>query len=123
MERIPHVDDWGQYEAIGLVRDGEIIAATIYNHYTGPNVMTSIAGAPGRRWMTRAYLGAIFRYPFLQLRVRRITALVETCNSDSRRLVEHMGFTVEGLMRHAAVDDDLLVYGMLRQDCRFLEIT
>jgi len=122
MARIPHVDDWGRYTAIGLERGGQIIAATIYNHYTGPNVMTSIVGEPGRRWLTRQYLGAIFRYPFLQLGVRRITALVATRNSDSRRFVEHLGFTVEGLMRHAAVDDDLLVYGMLRQDCRFLEI-
>lgn len=118
--RIPHVESWGEYSAIGLERDGQILAAVIYNHYTGPNVMTSIAGAPGRRWLTRDYLRAIFRYPFVQLEVRRITALVATRNAESRRFVEHLGFTIEGLMRHAEVDDDLMVYGMLRQECRYL---
>jgi RimJ/RimL family protein N-acetyltransferase len=118
-ERIPHVDDWGVFEAIGLEHDGQIVAATIYNHYTGPNIMTSIAGAPGRRWLTRAYLRAIFRYPFVQLGVRRITALVATRNADSIRFVTHLGFKREGLMRHAAVDDDLIVFGMTREECKY----
>lgn len=121
LERIPHTDTWGEwYQAIGFERDGEIVAATIYNHYTGPNVMTSIAGAPGRRWLTRGYLLAIFRYPFEQLGVRRITALVEAHNADSLRFVRHLGFKREGVMRHGAVNDDLIVFGMLREECRYI---
>jgi RimJ/RimL family protein N-acetyltransferase len=121
LARIP-VDGWGEFEAIGLERNGELIAGTVYNHYTGPSVMTSIAGIPGRRWLTRGYLGAIFRYPFVQLGCRRITACIETRNWQSLRFVKHLGFKYEGVLRHGAADDDLILLGMLRDECRYLEM-
>jgi RimJ/RimL family protein N-acetyltransferase len=119
-KRIEHFDLSEQlYTAIGLERDGEIIAVTVYNFYNGSNVAMSFAAVAGRRWLTREYLHAIFRYPFVQLGVRRVTGFVPAKNSDSLRFAHHLGAKLEGVMRHALPDDDLVILGILREDCKY----
>lgn len=49
-----------------------------------------------------------------------MTALVDADNDKSRKLVEHTGFVQEGLMRQAALSGDVIVYGMLHRECRWL---
>ena len=83
--------------------------------------MAHIAGKPGRRWLTREFLFAIFDYPFNQLGVRRITGLVPKKNKDARRFDEHLGFEYEGNMRNALADDDMIIYGMLKEKCKWLK--
>jgi RimJ/RimL family protein N-acetyltransferase len=115
-------DRYRDYTAIGLERDGELVAGVVYERHTGPNVMTHIASDGSRTWITPAYLGAIFRYPFVQLGCTRVTSVVRSDNADSRRFVNHLGFAQEGVMRCADVDGcDLILYGMLKNECRFLE--
>jgi RimJ/RimL family protein N-acetyltransferase len=121
--RIANFDPSEQpYEAIGLKRDGEIIAATIYNYYSGSSVAMSFAAIPGKRWLTRDYLNAIFRYPFVQLGVRRVTGYVATRNFASVRFAYKLGGKLEGVMRHALPDDDLLVFGLLREECKYGQV-
>jgi len=115
------VTDWGErYQAIGLERDGEIAAAVIFNLYSGADVAMHVAAVPGRRWLVREYIKACFGYPFLQLGVRRISGFVPAKNLEARRFDEHLGFKYEGIMRHALPDDDVIVYGMIREHCRWL---
>jgi len=109
------------FSAIGLVKDKEIIAGVIYNHHTGSNIMAHIAGKPGKRWLTREFLFAMFDYPFNELKVRRITGLVPKKNKDARRFDEHLGFEYEGNMRHALANDDMIIYGMLKEKCKWLK--
>jgi len=68
--------------------------------------------------MTRAFLRAAFRYPFVQLGCRRVTGYVPAQNLEAQRFDEHLGFRREGLMRHAMEDDDVIVYGLLREEAR-----
>jgi RimJ/RimL family protein N-acetyltransferase len=120
-ERIAHFNPSEQpFTAIGLERDGEIIAATIYNYYSGASIAMSFAAIPGRRWLTREYLHAIFRYPFVQLGVRRVTGYVATRNFASVRFAYKLGGKLEGVMRKALPDDDLLVFGLLREECKWI---
>lgn len=120
--RIPYVESWGEgHQVIGLESDGEIQAACIYNCYSGADIAIHIAAVPGRRWLTRSYLRTCFIYPFIQLGVRRLTGYVPSRNADALRLDLHLGFKQEGVMRHALWDDDLIVLGMLRSECRWLE--
>jgi len=108
---------------IGLEQDGELIAGVVFDYYTGPSISMHVAAAPGRRWMTKDFLWRCFAYPFLQLQCNRITGLVRVDNLDAQRFDEHLGFKREGLLRKAAKDGtDYIVYGMLREECRFLEI-
>ena len=58
----------------------------------------------------------VFNYIFNELNAVRVTGLVKAGNKLSRRFVEHLGFMLEGIMREAFEDDDLCVYGFLKQD-------
>lgn len=110
------------YAAIGLERDGELIAGVLFEQHNGPNVMMHVASDGSRRWMTPAYMAACFKYPFLCLQVNRITGLVRADNSDAQRFDEALGFVREGVLREGAADGtDLYLYGMLRRDCRYLD--
>jgi RimJ/RimL family protein N-acetyltransferase len=108
---------------IGLEQDGELIAGVVFNQYTGPGISMHVAAIPGKRWMTRDYLFRTFAYPFIQLNCFRITGLVRTDNLDAQRFNEHLGFKREGLLRRACEDGtDMIVYGMLKEECRWLGI-
>lgn len=117
-------DDFGSGAVgIGLEEDGELIAGVVFNDYTGPSISMHVAAIPGKRWMTREYLWTCFAYPFLQLKCNRVTGLVRTDNIVAQKFDEHLGFKREGVLRQACSDGtDMIVYGMLRDECRFLEI-
>ena len=117
-------DDFGSGAiGIGLEENGELIAGVVFNLYTGPSISMHVAAIPGKRWMTREYLWTCFAYPFLQLKCNRVTGLVRIDNLVAQKFDEHLGFKREGVLRRACTDGtDMIVYGMLREECRFLEI-
>ena len=101
----------------------DIYAVSLYTNFS-PNssIDLTVAAVGGRRWMTRDFLRATFFYPFEQLKVRRIGALVAANNADSLRITKHAGFTLEGIAREAwAPGIDIVCFGMLRHECRFLD--
>jgi len=118
--RLLETEGWANHTAVGLERGGEIIAGVVYENYTGPNIFAHIAGIPGKRWMTRTFLHAIFHYPFVRLGVERITAQVEASNSDARRLNEHFGFQNEAVLRGAMPSGDLILMVLWKKNCRFI---
>jgi hypothetical protein len=118
--RIPYVYDWSHgYRAIGMERHGTLCAAVIFDYYTIEDIAMHVA-SEGRNWLTRSFLRAGFGYPFIQLKVRRVTGYVALRNIPSRRLVQHLGFRLEGVKKDALRDDDLCIYGMTRRECRFI---
>lgn len=124
-QRIAHVTSWeDDFQAIGYEQDGRLIAVCIAERWTGPDIALHIAAEPGSRWCTREFLGACFRYAFHQLGCRRVTGYVPASNTKARRLDEHLGFVYEGRLRGASLDgDDLLILGMLVNECRWLDTT
>jgi len=116
----------GQYfpdsgaRAIGLLRDGVLVAGVLFEHYNGRSIAMHVAGE-GKDWMTRDFLMECFRYPFVQLGVHKIIGLVDSSNKDARRLDEHLGFRMEAKIAGAAPRGDLLIFTMTREQCRFLE--
>lgn len=107
--------------AIGLRRDGELIAATVYEGFNGRNIWVHLAGQPGAQWMTRGFLKACFAYPFLVCGVDRLSGYVNASNTAARSLNEHFGYQVEATLRGAAPDGgDVLIYVMWRKDCRYV---
>lgn len=74
------------------------------------------------RCLTRRLLVAMFRAVFS--RATRISALVEPHNARALRQVRRLGFSEEGFMRRAVEGDrDALLFGMLAEECRYLEVT
>ena len=114
------VNEWGDYTALGLIRGGVLVAGVIYNHFSGPNILMHVGAVPGRQWLNRRFLFAAFDYPFNQLGCRRVTGLVPKRNKVARKFDEHLGFVYEGNMQHALPDDDLIVYGLLREKCKWI---
>ena len=119
--RIEGSESWGEwYEAIGLERDDHLIAGVIYTNYSGSNICMHVAATTGTLWAKPFFLHACFHYPFCQLNLNRTTALVPAKNEPSMKMTLHLGFRKEGIMRQALDDDDMVVLGMLKSECRWL---
>jgi RimJ/RimL family protein N-acetyltransferase len=110
----------GEGMAIGLERDGDLVAGVMFDHYNGRSIAMHVAGA-GMRWCTRAFRAAVFGYPFLQLKVAKVLGLVDSTNLQARRFDEHLGFRLEARIADAAPSGDLLIYSMTAAQCRHLE--
>ena len=112
------------YTAIGLTDgSGTLICGCVYQNFTQVDIHMHVAALPGKRWLNRVFLGEGFRYPFEQLGCRRVTGLVPAKNLAAQRFDEHLGFVYEGRVRQVLPNgDDLLIYGMLREECRFLKV-
>jgi RimJ/RimL family protein N-acetyltransferase len=114
---VPVADEQG----IVCLRDGEVIAAAMFYQFNGSNIWMHHASKPGRKSLTRSFVSACFRYPFLQLHANRISLWVNADNHDSVRFVEHLGFVREGVLEQAAKNgEDVLIYRMFRKDCRYV---
>ncbi len=122
-KRTNEFGNFGCAQAIGWLRDGELVAGVVYAEFNGPNVVCHIASDGSRRWLTREYLRTIFDYPFNQMGCERITVCVGQKNADSNRFVKHLGFELECRLEGAHPTGDLLVYRMFRSRCRFLQVT
>jgi len=71
------------------------------------------------RCMSRRVLKAMFTAVFT--RAIRVTALVEPDNDRALRQMKRLGFQYEGYLRLGIEGTrDALVWGMLREDCRYL---
>ena len=108
--------------SIGVIEDGEVVGGVVYSMYTGNGIMMNVASSK-RSWLTRTFLRAAFAYPFKQLGCTRVSGLVRVDNADAQRFDEHLGFVREGLIRKGDDDGtDLILYGMLKEECRWLNI-
>lgn len=121
LEKLPEVTELpGGYEAIGIARGGQLIGGCLYTDYRpcrgGGNVHIWGAGEVG--WMTRRTIRVVLGYPFEQLKCHRLTATAAKGNRKSRRLLEGLGFQIEGKIRRGFdTRQDMIVYGMLREEC------
>lgn len=107
-------------KVIGLERDGEVVAAVVFDNFSAADCNMHIASDGTRRWMNKELLLSSFAYPFVQLRKRRVTGMVPGKNQQALEFDLHLGFEVEGRCRDALPDDDIIILGMLRRDCRFI---
>lgn len=106
-------------KALGLERDGELVAGVLYEGYTGANVWMHIAVDGGQ--LSREFLRYMFYYPFIELGCARISSFTPADNAAARRFNEHVGASVEATLPQAGPGGgDLCVYVMWRETCRFL---
>lgn len=99
-----------------------ISAVVGYNNwYPNNSIDLSVAALAGKRWLTRPFLSAAFRYPFVQLGVRRVGCDIASTNAHSLRFARHIGFVDEGIKRQAGQNGtDIISLGMLKSECRWL---
>lgn len=104
-------------EAIGLERDGEMIAGVVYESWNGASFVCHIAVVG---LMTQLYLEAIFHYPFVHCGAKKIFAPIPESNEKSKRFVEKLGFRLEHRSLDAHPDGAILLYSMRRDQCVFI---
>jgi RimJ/RimL family protein N-acetyltransferase len=106
------------FTAIGIERDGEIIAGAVFNCFTGHDVEITVAG---KGW-TRAFFKAVGRYVFEQLQCGRFQ--FTTMDENTARLAERLGGQREGLLRDKfGPGRHGIVIGVLKREYPFYENT
>lgn len=109
--------------AIGHERDGELVGVAVFDTFSGTSCVVGLASDGSRRWMTREFAIRVMAFPFLQCGFARITCFVSTLNEASLRYTRHFGWVEEGRLREAGpTGEDMIVFGLLRRECRFLSI-
>jgi RimJ/RimL family protein N-acetyltransferase len=117
--RQPLMPNWHDAVAIGLQQaDGELVGGVVYENFGLADVNMHVCGEGN--WLTREFLIRVFYYPFIECKLRRVTALVASRNQQTLRFCSSLGFQYEGRARHALPDDDVIIFGMLRAECRFI---
>lgn len=114
--------DLGAYVGLGVVRGGKLVAGVIYHNWrpVDGDVQVIIA-ADDARWCLPKTMRALFAYAFETLDCVRMTAVIAKNNKRCRRLTAGLGFKYEGYARRAiGRKHDALIYGILREECRFL---
>lgn len=102
------------YQAIGIERDGEIVAGVVLNHFEGADVHASVAG---HGW-TRDFLRRFGSYVFDQLGCERITAI--TADEQVAAFGVRLGGQFEGRLRsHFGPGHDGIIVGILREEWRY----
>lgn len=102
------------FTAMGIERDGQIVAGVIYNHFEGADVHITAAG---KGW-TPAFMQAVGAYVFGTLECQRFTVITE--NEKVAKLACRLGGEVEGRMRnHFGYDRDGILIGVLASEYRY----
>lgn len=124
VSEIQGATDWNQCTAIGLEKDGKLLAGVIYDYYNGVNVCMHIAALEGKRWATKSFLHMMFWYPFEQLGCSRMTGFIpENGNPAARNFAEQLkGIELEGRMADAHPLGDMLIFCMKKENCTYLRI-
>jgi hypothetical protein len=109
------IKDFGNCTTIGVMHKGEIVAVALYNKFLHPNIeVTFVTSTP--RWASPGAVKTILRYPFVQLKCKRITATTEATNDPAREFLCRLGFKQEGYHPDVFMSGDAVTYGLLRQD-------
>jgi len=101
-----------------LYPDGSIWAVVAFDNFTEFDCEIFMAGEPG--WVSRRLCKAVFSYPFTQLGKMRVSGRVDAADEKTLDIDRRFGFRVEGRLRNALGDRDIIVIGMLRSECRWI---
>jgi hypothetical protein len=108
------------FVAARVVRNGQPMGAVLYTNYRKHSIEFSAAGEPG--WMTRATIRQMFAYPFEQLKVQTLLALIKRSNAVARTISRDLGFTELCVIPSSDFKaDDIILYGMPRDKCPWIE--
>lgn len=114
---------WNPCTAVGLERDGVIVAGAIYERCNGCNVFFHGAANDSRTWASREFLHALMSHPFETLRVPRMTTVVAASNAEALAFDAGLGFVEECRLAGAAHDGgDSIYLVMWKKDCRWLNL-
>lgn len=100
--QIPHVDEFGPCEAIGVANGDHFYAGVVYHDYQEPygTIQLSMAAA-NPRWAKKDVIGQLLKYPFEQLGCYRVWTLTPVSNIMALKVNVHIGFKREAICNSA----------------------
>lgn len=104
----------------GADENGEPIAACILNCYRqkyGDIEITTV----GKGKFTRGFWGVIIAYVWGVLGCRRVTMHTRASNFPVIKLATHFGAKVEGRLRKYYGTEDAIVFGLLKEEARYVQ--
>ena len=106
----------------GIIRNDQLVGAVVYDNWRPAvkSICVSIV-IKNKHALSKKILNILFSEAFIRLDCLRMSALIESDNQSSVKLCRSLGFIHEGTLRKASfVQKDLLVFGMLRSECKWL---
>lgn len=104
-------------QAIGLERNGEIVAGVIYENWNRQSIVCHIAieGA-----VTRAFMRAVCGYAFHTCGVHKVIGPIPSSNEKAIQNALRIGFVEESRIKDAAPDGDIIIFTITADRCRYL---
>jgi hypothetical protein len=103
---------------VAVDENDEFVCVVVMTNFTPRNIDLSIV-IDHRKVTPKGTIemfNEVFGFVFDKLRAARVTGLLRGKNKRAKKLNEHFGFKLEGVMRKAFADDDLHIYGFLAED-------
>tara|TARA_B100000768_G_C11017530_1_gene264717 strand:+ start:126 stop:548 length:423 start_codon:yes stop_codon:yes gene_type:complete len=106
---VGQLSSWGGFYAMGAELKGELTAGVVFNNFTNSSATVHLAVSKPKKILSEL-LDHAFLYAFETCSLRRLTGLVEANNAKSLKIIKHLGFVEEGVMREAGTDgQDIIV--------------
>ena len=99
--------------------NGQIAGVTVYNRITKWNCEMSTASA-NPRWLSKAYLQAAFRYPFVQCGMTSVYAVAEADNKKAIEFDIRVGFKPKCVLEDWFGNMGGILLFMKRSDCKWI---
>lgn len=108
--------------SFGFIDKNKLVGGiTLYDLKRGSCALAIASRTP--RWCLPENLKEMFGRVFKDLGVRYLYTLTPAGNERAKKLASGMGFKQDGVLREMGAEgDDLIVFGMLKRDCPFLEL-
>ncbi|MGE4259209.1 MAG: hypothetical protein AB7F19_07695 [Candidatus Babeliales bacterium] len=95
-------------------------ASILYTDVTSENCQMHITSVDPT-WCNRRVLHDLFWYPFDFLKLNRITIITKKKNNKLSNFVKRIGFKNEGELEEFYKDDDALIWGILKRNCKWIK--
>ena len=110
---------YGRFYAMGVERDGELVAGIVADHINGSNALAHIKiTKPGKD--TFALIRAFFDYAFNQCKLKRVTGFTPSVWTKVVVFQKKIGFTEEFVIKDGYPGGDMVVFVMRPETCKWL---
>jgi RimJ/RimL family protein N-acetyltransferase len=118
-QQVGHIGSWGEYYAIGIEADGQIVAGVVINNYNGANATCHIAISKRTKLLVELFYH-VCNYAFNHCKLKRLTGMVPSNEPKILAFDKHLGFEEEFVMKDGAPGADMHVLVMRPDTCRWL---
>ena len=118
--RIPGEFDPNETRWMAQLDDGDIVAVVMYTSFSRFDCCMHLATAR-KDWANKEFLHKAFAYPFIDMALERVTFATDSSNEAAIRLHKKLGAKYEGTLRRFHGFRDMVIHGMLKDECKFLE--